>query len=105
MLRGWHGPLRWGLILWALQSAEVARGSDPDQAPAGPPAASRPSSPIGFAPGSRAKQLEAEALAVAVPTPENARKWLKALTEEPHVAGTQADHKTAVFVRDLLREW
>jgi N-acetylated-alpha-linked acidic dipeptidase len=44
-------------------------------------------------------------VAAAVPTPENARKWLKTLTEEPHVAGTAADHKTAVLVRDQLREW
>jgi N-acetylated-alpha-linked acidic dipeptidase len=40
-----------------------------------------------------------------VPTPENARNWLRVLTAEPHVAGTPADYKTAVFVRDKLREW
>jgi N-acetylated-alpha-linked acidic dipeptidase len=39
------------------------------------------------------------------PTPENARKWLRTLTAEPHVAGTPADYKTAVFVRDRLQEW
>jgi N-acetylated-alpha-linked acidic dipeptidase len=55
-------------------------------------------------PGSRASQLGAEAKALAVPTPENARKWLKLLTAEPHVAGTKADHKTALFVRDQLKE-
>ena len=66
-----------------------------------PPAAS----PLGFTPGSREGQLKAEALAVAVPTPENARSWLRTLTAEPHVAGTPADYKTAVFVRDKLREW
>ena len=38
-----------------------------------PPAAS----PLGFTPGSREGQLKAEALAVAVPTPENARSWLR----------------------------
>ena len=27
------------------------------------------------------------------------------LTAEPHVAGTPADYRTAVFVRDKLREW
>ncbi len=27
------------------------------------------------------------------------------MTAEPHVAGTPADYKTAVFVRDKLREW
>ena len=41
----------------------------------------------------------------AVPTPDAARAWLRALTEEPHVAGTPADHKTAVDVRDKLRDW
>ncbi|MGC8642759.1 MAG: PA domain-containing protein, partial [Isosphaeraceae bacterium] len=61
--------------------------------------------PLGFAPGSRARQLQAEAKALAAPTPENARKWLKALTAEPHVAGTPADYKTALFVRDRLQEW
>ena len=63
------------------------------------------SGPPGFAPGSRAAQAVAEAHALAVPTPEKARSWLRTLTEEPHVAGTPADHKTALFVRDKLREW
>ncbi|HEX8198897.1 MAG TPA: PA domain-containing protein, partial [Isosphaeraceae bacterium] len=61
--------------------------------------------PIGFAPGSRAAQAKAEAGALAVPTPERARAWLRTLTEEPHVAGTPADRTTAEFVRDRLREW
>lgn len=61
--------------------------------------------PIGFAPGSRAGQAAAEAHALAVPSPDRARAWLRTLTEEPHVAGTKADRDTAVFVRDRLREW
>ncbi len=61
--------------------------------------------PFGFLPGSRASQAKAEAHALAIPTPEKARAWLLALTEEPHVAGTPADHKTALFVRDKLRQW
>ena len=66
----------------------------------------RPSaSPLGFAPGARAAYLKAEAKALAVPTPENARNWLRTLTEEPHPAGSPADYKTALFVRDKLREW
>jgi N-acetylated-alpha-linked acidic dipeptidase len=63
------------------------------------------SSPLGFTHRSGADQLKAEAHALSVPTPENARRWLRALTAEPHVAGTAADYKTAVFVRDKLREW
>jgi len=74
-------------------------------AESGHTAARAVSSPIGFAPGSRAAQLGAEAKALTVATPENARKWLKTMTAEPHVAGTPADLKTAVFVRDRLQEW
>jgi N-acetylated-alpha-linked acidic dipeptidase len=61
--------------------------------------------PLGFAPSSRAGQAHAEAHATAVPSPEAARTLLRTLTAEPHVAGTPADYKTAVFVRDKLREW
>ena len=61
--------------------------------------------PIGFAPGSKAAQARAEAHALAVPTPDAARAWLRSLTEEPHVAGTPADRKTAEDVRDKLRSW
>jgi N-acetylated-alpha-linked acidic dipeptidase len=64
-----------------------------------------PSSPLGFGPGSRLAQAKAEAQALTVPSPEKARTWLRTLTEEPHVAGTPADYKTAIFVRDKLREW
>ncbi len=69
------------------------------RATAGPP------SILGFSPGSAEKEQAAETRALAVPTPENARKWLRILTAEPHVAGTPADRKTAEFVRDKLREW
>ena len=62
-------------------------------------------SPLGFTPASRAEQARAEALAIATPTPENARSWLRTLTEEPHAAGTFADKKTALFVFDKLKEW
>ncbi len=62
-------------------------------------------SPLGFSPASCAAELDAESRALGVATPSNARTWLRKLTEEPHVAGTEADYKTAVFVRDKLREW
>jgi N-acetylated-alpha-linked acidic dipeptidase len=60
---------------------------------------------IGFAPGSKAAQTKAEAHALAVPTPDAARAWLRGITEEPHVAGTDADYNTAVDVRDKLISW
>jgi N-acetylated-alpha-linked acidic dipeptidase len=60
---------------------------------------------IGFAPNSKPAQVKAEAQALAVPTPDAARAWLRSLTEEPHVAGTPADLKTAEYVRDKLISW
>src|SRR5947209_5636501 len=60
---------------------------------------------IGFASGSRAAQARAEDHARSVPTPDAARAWLRGITEEPHVAGTPADYKTAVDLRDKLRSW
>jgi len=61
--------------------------------------------PIGFSPGSKAAQSKAEIHALGVPTPDAARAWLREITEEPHVAGTPADYKTAVSLRDKLRSW
>lgn len=64
-----------------------------------------PATPIGFTPASRAPFLAAESAALKVPTPDNARNWLRTLTAEPHPAGSPGDYKTALFVRDRLREW
>ncbi len=88
------------LVLAAILGADPARGSDPPRS-----GSASSGSSIGFATRSGEKQREAEAHALTVPTPDNARQWLRTLTAEPHVAGTPADHKTAVFVRDKLREW
>lgn len=77
-----------------LQAGELDDGSRPGA-----------STIIGFSPLSGEQQRAAEVRALAIPTAENARNWLRVLTAEPHVAGTPADYKTAVFVRDKLREW
>ena len=61
--------------------------------------------PIGFAPASRPAQAKAEAHALGVPTPDAARAWLHAITEEPHVAGTPADLKTAEYLTEKLKSW
>lgn len=82
-----------GACIFAF-AATAASGQD-ETAPA----------PIGFIPQSRPAEAKAEAKALAVPTPDQARSWLRTLTEEPHVAGTPTDYKTALFVRDKLREW
>jgi len=100
----WLFPLIGTLFLVEAPSSPL-RGVASAQTPAPARAGNHPSPPLGFTPGSAARELEAEAEALSIPTPENARKWLRRLTEEPHVAGTPADHETAIFVRDLLKEW
>ena len=60
---------------------------------------------IGFAPASKPAQVKAEAHALGVPTPDAARAWLRSITEEPHVAGTPADYKTALDVQKKLQSW
>jgi N-acetylated-alpha-linked acidic dipeptidase len=80
-------------------SEPAGSSATPQSGPNGPPAL------LGFAPRSTGQERQAEAHALTVPTPENARRWLRVLTAEPHAAGTPADYKTALFVRDKLREW
>jgi N-acetylated-alpha-linked acidic dipeptidase len=48
---------------------------------------------------------EWEKLYLSQPNPENIRKHLRVYTEEPHIAGTEADYQTAVYTRDRLREY
>ena len=67
--------------------------------------AADPQRPIGVLPTSADGLAEAEGRALEVPNPKAARALLRRLTEEPHVAGTQAGRETAVFVLEKLREW
>ncbi len=92
------------LILTVIATAGMGAGASA-RAADGDPAGGPATPAIGFSAKAFEQQHAAEARALAVPTPENARKWLRPLTAEPHVAGTPADHKTAIFVRDKLREW
>ncbi|MFO0892245.1 MAG: M28 family metallopeptidase [Isosphaeraceae bacterium] len=96
-----------GIALWSLLA-----GAAPAQGPGGGPAGATSGSGardrtvlLGFTLNSSPGEREAESRALAVPTPEHARRWLKTLTQEPHVAGTPADYRTALFVRDRLQEW
>ncbi len=57
---------------------------------------------LGFLAGSREAERKAELDMLAVPSPERERAWLRALTEEPHVAGTAQGKKVAEYVRDRL---
>ncbi len=69
------------------------------------PAALASQQPIpGYAPQTAARQRPAEAAAVAAPSPEIARRHSRALTAEPHVAGTPAQRRTADYVIQQMRE-
>jgi N-acetylated-alpha-linked acidic dipeptidase len=65
----------------------------------------RAEGPLGFAPSSREAEESAERIFLATPTPEKARRWLAALTEEPHVAGTPQAKLEADYVRDKMKEF
>ncbi len=93
------------LIVLITFGAVPALADDSPASDLGPGVAHSPAlSPLGFTTKSRKAQLKAEASVLAIPTPENARALLAAITKEPHVAGTPADYRTAVFVRDKPRE-
>jgi N-acetylated-alpha-linked acidic dipeptidase len=68
-------------------------------------AADAPPSILGFRAADVAAERAREAMAIATLRPDSLRKNLRILTEEPHVAGTPADLKTAEFVRDRLAAW
>jgi N-acetylated-alpha-linked acidic dipeptidase len=60
---------------------------------------------LGFSASSRAAQTAAERVMADTITPANARRWLAALTEEPHVAGTPAEKKVAEYVLAKFKEF
>ena len=61
--------------------------------------------PAGFAPASVDAQVRAERVFLDTVTPAAARRWLAALTEEPHVAGTPAEKKVADYVLARFKEF
>jgi N-acetylated-alpha-linked acidic dipeptidase len=69
--------------------------------------AQAPSSPslAGFAPASIDAQIAAERVFLDTVTPDRARRWLAALTEDPHVAGTPAEKKVADYVLARFKEF
>ncbi|HUE86912.1 MAG TPA: M28 family metallopeptidase [Vicinamibacterales bacterium] len=59
----------------------------------------------GFSASSRSAQTAAEKVLLDTVTPDNARRWLAALTEDPHVAGTPAEKKVADYVLARFKEF
>lgn len=61
--------------------------------------------PTGFTRASAAALARFEAIALETPTADRARRWLQALTEEPHVAGTPAEKNVADYVAARMKEF
>ncbi|HEY7697501.1 MAG TPA: M28 family peptidase [Vicinamibacteria bacterium] len=61
--------------------------------------------PLGFFPGSAARQLEAERVLLSIPSPEGFGAHLLYLTEEPHPAGSKRNMELADYVRDRFLEY
>ncbi|HXG72034.1 MAG TPA: hypothetical protein VNJ04_15600, partial [Gemmatimonadaceae bacterium] len=68
------------------------------------PAAQSPA-PLGFTSASAETHARAEKVFLDTVTPASARRWLAALTEEPHVAGTPAEKKVADYVLARFHEF
>src|SRR5262245_896845 len=59
----------------------------------------------GFSPAASEAQRRLETQFRSVPQPATAREELRRLTAEPHIAGSQEDYATAVYVRDQMRSF
>jgi N-acetylated-alpha-linked acidic dipeptidase len=60
---------------------------------------------LGFTAASRTAHAAAEEVFLETVSADNARRWLVALTEEPHVAGTPAEKKVADYVLARFKEF
>jgi N-acetylated-alpha-linked acidic dipeptidase len=68
-------------------------------------ALAEPEALFGFFAGSREAQARAEKAFLETPAPERAQRWLFALTEEPHVAGTPQEKTVAEYVLARFKEF
>ncbi len=59
---------------------------------------------MGFSDSGSARQLALESQLQSLISPESAREFHRYFTSEPHVAGTEANHKVAEFIADTWRK-
>jgi N-acetylated-alpha-linked acidic dipeptidase len=64
-----------------------------------------PTSLPGYSLASADGERKAEAQAIAVPSPANAAEYSRALSREPHMAGTPAQARTRDYVIARMKEW
>jgi len=69
------------------------------------PASARQAPPTGFSPAAAQRQREVEARAIGSIQPAFLDSISRALTREPHIAGSPAQRRTADWVIDRTRSW
>jgi len=71
-------------------------------------AAARLQSPAtmpGYSAAGAEAERRVEAAAIALPSPENAAEYARALSREPHMSGTPAQARTRDYVIERMRSW
>lgn len=97
-------PLMFARIAWSViaraavlvTSVALGAGATAWQSPVAMP---------GYGPASAATQRRVENDAIGLPSPTNATEYARALSREPHVAGTPAQARTRDYVTDRMRSW
>jgi N-acetylated-alpha-linked acidic dipeptidase len=59
----------------------------------------------GYSAAGAEAERRAEAAAIALPSPENAAEYARALSREPHMSGTPAQARTRDYVIERMRSW
>ena len=88
----WTGA-KWALLITALLTAAVSGGSQ------------ELSGIRGFRASRQQEERQLEQRLQAIPDPARAETNLRHLTSEPHMAGTEASHRVAEWLRDQYRSF
>lgn len=91
----------WLYLAAILVGLSLVGASAPPSAPVQAPAVG--AALIGFTPSAAALELHWERIFKQLPDRAQLRSDLKALTAQPHIAGTPADHATAEYVAGVFR--
>src|SRR6266403_1977257 len=94
--------VRLALLVALAGALSFAQQSNPKSKPRTIPPNSSAGHISGFTAASSAKQSEIESKFKAVPSPEQAQKWHRWLTAEPHPAGSERNNQLA---REIAETW
>ena len=88
------------LVLLPSLSATSPPGVPPQAVSAAGASSEKTEVALGFTPQSFDSERRLEQRYVKIPTPAHARRFLRRLTQEPHVAGTPGDRRVTQFIYD-----